>query len=790
MERPRGRLGAVRRILRWTLGAGVLAAGLVAFVLWREITADLPPVDQLLTYQPPVATRIFAEDGTLIGEFYVERRYLVPLEMVPTHVRLAFLAAEDADFYTHPGIDPLGIGRALVANLVAKQVVQGGSTITQQVVKTLLLTPERSFERKAKEMILAFRLETRLSKDDILYLYLNQIYFGAGAYGVEAAARTFFDKGVEELTVAEAALLAGLPQRPSAYDPQRHPRQSNARKAHVLERMRTEHFLSEEQYAAASSEQIAIRPRRLANYMAAPWYVEHVRKLLEDRYGGTAAAQLGLRVHTAVDLQMQRAAEESLREGLRELDRRQGFRGPVRRLGPRKIDTFLAREAATGSPDDPSPRAVVTAVRSAAVEVRTAWEHGAIPASALTWGRSHLAPGSFKAGDVIAVTRAGALPDGTTRFALDQQPQVQGALVAIDPYTGQVKAMAGGYDFARSQFNRVVQARRQPGSAIKPFIYAAAVDHGFTPASIVTDAPISFPGGANGRLWTPRNFGNRYYGAVQLRTALLRSLNTVTVRLVDDIGLDTTREYLQKVGFSRPLPRNLSLALGSAEVSPLELTAAYGVFATLGKRFEPLFITAVTDRDGDPIDFGHTRPRFERAISSATAYVLTNMLEAVVEHGTGQRASAIDRPAAGKTGTTNDMHDAWFVGFTPDLIAGVWVGFDADRSLGEKETGGRAAAPIWASFMKRALEGRPVVDFPVPDGVAFAQVDPRSGLRAVPGGRARLEVFVRGSEPTRYAEAVVKRAPVEDEPEAAVNAADAADTEDTAAPPAAGGDGF
>src|SRR5262249_35795077 len=307
-SRPR-RVGAVRRLFRWTLLAGVLAVGLVTFVLWREITADLPPVDQLLSYQPPVATRIFAEDGTLSGEFYVERRYLVPLEVVPAHVRLAFLAAEDSDFYTHPGIDPIGIARATITNLLAKRVVQGGSTITQQVVKTLLLSSERSMERKAKEMILAFRLETKLTKDDILYLYLNQIYFGAGAYGGEAAARTFFDKSVEELTVAEAGLLAGLPQAPSRYDPQRNPKQAQKRQHYVLERMRDEHFITEEQYQPAVSEPLSFQPRKTASYMAAPWYVEHVRRLLEDRYGGTAAAQLGLRVHTAVDLQMQQQAE-------------------------------------------------------------------------------------------------------------------------------------------------------------------------------------------------------------------------------------------------------------------------------------------------------------------------------------------------------------------------------------------------------------------------------------------------------------------------------------------------
>jgi penicillin-binding protein 1A len=767
-RRPR-RAGALRRILGWTVLAGVLAAGIAGFVLYREISADLPPVDQLLTYQPPEATRVFAEDGTLIGEFYVERRYVIPLSRLPGHVRLAFLAAEDSDFYRHRGDDPSSIGRPFYTNLVKHSVRQGGSTITQQVVKTLLLTPERSYERKAKEMILSLRLETKLTKDDILYLYVNQIYFGAGAYGIAAAARTFFDCDVEDLTIAQAALLAGLPQRPSEYDPQRHPKQANGRKRYVLERMRDEHFITEAEYVDAINEPIVVAPRKTATYLDAPWYTEHVRRLLEERYGGTAAAQLGLRIYTAVDLGMQHAAEEALQHGLQELDRRQGFRGPIRHLEPRKIDSYLAHDATLKSPDAPTRHAVVTAVRPNELQVRTPWERGSIPASALIYGKSRLTPGTFKVGDVIAVTKSSEGLDGAAHFVLDQEPQVQGALVALDPYTGQVKAMVGGYSFNRSVFNRVVQARRQPGSSIKPLIYAAAMDHGFTPASVVLDAPISFPNGSGG-MWTPKNYGGKYYGPTPLRTALTKSLNTVTVRLVDSMGLDYTRQYLNKFGFSKPPPRNMSLALGSAEVTPLEMARAYGVFATLGKRFDPLFITAVTDREGRPIDFGNTRPKFERVMSPETAFIMTSMMESVVQKGTGKKASELDRPAAGKTGTTNDTHDAWFVGFTPDLICGVWVGFDSERSLGAKETGGVAAAPIWLEFMKKALDGRPVLDFPVPDGVSFAQIDPGSGLRAVPGGNAELEVFVRGQEPTQYAAHQSEHAePIDVDPAAATN---------------------
>jgi len=752
MTREARRPGLLRRIVVWTVVAGTLAAGVLGFVVYREVTADLPPVDQILHYKPPVATRIYGDDGTLIGEFYVERRYLVPLEQIPMHVRLAFLAAEDADFYRHRGIDPGGIARALLMNVMRRHVVQGGSTITQQVVKALLLTPERSYERKVKELILALRLETKLSKDDILYLYLNQIYFGGGAYGVAAAAREFFDAPVEDLTIAQAALLAGLPQAPSRYDPQRNPKQAIGRQHYVLTRMREQGFITPEQYQGAVAEELVFARRKPATYLAAPWYVEHVRRLLEERYGGTAPYQLGLQVYTAVDVAQQRAAEEALRAGLRELDARQGFRGPVRHVDPKKVDGFLAREAATKPLDAGRARGVVLDVRPQGLTIRTAWERGTLPAAALTWGTRHLAPTGFKPGDVIAVTVTEEQVGGAARFALDQEPQVEGALVAMDPYTGQVKAMVGGYDFRQSQFNRAVQARRQPGSSFKPLIYAAAMEHGFTPASIVLDAPISVPNG-NQPAWTPHNFEDKYYGPTPLRYALARSLNTVTVRLVESMGIKTVLDTLPRFGLQGPLPRNLSIALGSAEVTPLEMVRAYGVFATLGKRFEPIFITRVTDLDGNPLEFGGTRPRFERVMDPATAYIITSMLQTVVQRGTGRKASELGRPVAGKTGTTNDTHDAWFIGFTPDFLAGVWVGFDSERSLGKQETGGHAAAPIWTEFMKKAVADRPVVDFPVPEGISFAQVDRATGLRAVSGSDAELEVFVKGTEPKESAPA-------------------------------------
>jgi penicillin-binding protein 1A len=548
--------------------------------------------------------------------------------------------------------------------------------------------------------------------------------------------------------VAQAALLAGLPQRPSQYDPQRHLERALARQHYVLERMAKERFISPAELRQALQEEIHIGPRRPQSYLGAPWYVEHVRRLLEERYGGTYAAQLGLRVYTAVNLPMQEAADDAVRMGLHQFDERHGFRGPAQRLAPDAIDAYLAREAVR--PNAASRHGVVTKVEAGGLLLRTTAGDGAIAASGLRFGGQTIPTSRFAPGDVLTVVPDGTTPAGLPRFALSQDPAAQAGLVAFDPYTGEVKALVGGYEFGTSHFNRAVQAKRQPGSAFKPLLYAAAFEEGYTPASVVLDAPIELPGG-NGKIWRPKNYNGRYYGPVPLRQALSRSLNTVSVRLVDDLGPDYVRRYLERFGFAGEFPRNLSIALGSAEVTLLELTRAYGVFATLGKRFDPIFITRVTDDRGQPIDFADTKPHFERVVSPALAYVVTNMLETVISQGTGKAALALGRPLAGKTGTTNESRDAWFIGYSPDLLAGAWIGYDSHESLGAKETGARAALPTWMEFMRRALEGRPPVDFPVPPGVTYASVDPASGLRAVPGGPSIREVFVAGSEPHEYA---------------------------------------
>jgi penicillin-binding protein 1A len=658
---------ALLRVLAASAVAIVALGSLAAIAIWRELTQDLPAAAELLDYRPPTATRVLASDGTPIGEFYVERRYLVPIAQVPEQVRLAFLAAEDAEFYRHPGIDMAAIARAMIANVRRGEITQGASTITQQVVKQLLLSPERSIERKSKELILALELESKLTKDEIFYLYLNHIYFGAGTYGISAASHSFFDVEPGGLSLAQAALLAGLPQAPSRYDPVRHPEAARRRQRYVLDRMLAAGFVTPAEHARARDEPLALSSHPKVSYDAAPWYVQHVRTLLEQEYG-SAFATLGLQVHTAVDLKLQAAAEDAVREGVRTIERRLGTPRPVR-----------------------------------------------------------VAP------DQIA----------------EPEPHLEGALIAIDPESGEVKALVGGVDFRRSQFNRAVQAKRQPGSAFKPLLYAAALEHGYTATTIVEDAPISLPDGHGGD-WTPRNFDDKYMGRVPLRTALAKSLNSVSVRIALHVGIDTFRDHLRIFGFPTEFPRNISLALGSSEVTLLDLTRAYAVFATLGRRFDPVVVTSVTDSNGFPSEFRGSHPRFERVMNPGTAYVVSDMMRGVVESGTAREAKKLGRPAAGKTGTTNDSMDAWFIGFTPDLVVGVWVGFDAERSLGSY-TGGRAAAPIWTAFMSRALEGRPVRDFATPDDVTIVRVDAATGLLAVPGRASQMQPFVTGTEPTRSA---------------------------------------
>jgi len=757
-SRPRPAAGVgrtLRNLLLFLLVMLLLSGAAALGLVYWELTTTLPPVQKLAQYHPPVATQVLADDGTVVGEFYFERRYLLSIQQIPAVVRSAFIAAEDDAFYEHGGINPFSIVRALVNDLVAGGKIQGGSTITQQVVKSLLLTPRKSYERKLKEMVLAMRLERQLSKDEILGLYLNHIYLGSGAYGVAAAAQEYFGKRVEELTLAEAALLAGLPQAPSRYSPFNHWPRAKARQRYVLQRMAEVHFITPVQAAAAAREPLALASRK-GSYIAAPYYVEHVRRLLEEKYGETALYALGLQVQTALNLRMQAAAEAALREGLNELAAREHYVGTVRHLAPADKEIFLRsqRETMAGHAlqRGQTYEAVVTGSGRGVVRMQLGPFHGTLRSSN---ARDGARAEAYRSGDVVRVRLAESTgSDGTYEFVRDEEPPLQGAFIALEPGTGAVKALIGGYDFDSSQFNRAVQGARQPGSAFKPLIYAAALDRDFTPASIIVDEPISFQD--HNAIWMPHNYEEKYFGPTTLREALTFSRNVVTVKLATRVGLKPLVKYIRHLGIRSPLAPNLSLALGSSEVSLVDLATAYAIFANQGQRVEPRFIIRVTDSQGNVID--ENVPRREQVISPETAYLITSMLQSVIDHGTGRKAKALGRPAAGKTGTTNDIDDAWFIGYTPQLLAGLWMGFDEKRTLGKGETGGRVAAPIWERFMERALEDAPILDFPVPAGIAFAWINPHTGQRVSPGSGGLLECFRRGTEPPVTASAQAIRA--------------------------------
>ncbi len=738
-----GRRRAFRRIVLGLLLLGVLAAGAAAsvgYLLYTELDATLPALEGVVDYKPPVATQILATDGTIIGEFFNEKRYLVAYDRIPIHVRQAFIAAEDQSFYKHPGVDPIGITRAFINNLAAGgRKVQGGSTITQQVVKSLLLSPKKSYERKIKEIILSLRLEEQLSKDEILALYLNHIYLGSGAHGIVAAAREYFGKNPEELTLPEAALLAGLPQAPSRYSPFRRWPRAKARQRYVLRRMYDSGFITAEERDAALARPLALATRK-GSFRAAPHFVEHVRRIIEEKYGPNVY-DLGLRVHTTVDVRLQESAEAAVRKGLEALSKRhKQYRDSYRWMDAeersiyRKHQDRILRNHRFEA--DHPYEAIVTKVSPDRIDIDVGPIDGVLVLPE-DGAATKLATNDF------LLVRLSEDDDESEprRFEIDPSPPVEGALVAIDPHTGYVRALVGGYEFERSQFNRATQAKRQPGSSFKPFVFAAALDANFTPASIILDEPIVY--NDHGRQWIPQNFEKKHYGLTSLREALTHSRNVVSVKLADQMGIGYLVKYLQRFGFSGPLQRNLSLALGSAEVTPMELTRAYTAFANDGQVAEPIYITKITDHRGEVLETHETE--VSEIIPATTAYMVTSMLQDVVRRGTGRGVRGLNQPTAGKTGTTNDLHDGWFTGFTPQMLTVVWVGFDNKRSI--RETGGRVAAPIWKEFMTEAVRGIPRAEFVVPEGLKCVHIDRTTGVRAAAGEEAMLECFRAGSEP-------------------------------------------
>jgi len=798
-------------------GLGLAAAAGAAFLLYQAIVRDLPDLQRLDDYRPPLASTVYARDGRPIGEFFDERRRLVRLDEIPRHVILAFVAGEDDSFFQHSGVDIRSIVRAAWVNFTRGDIEQGASTITQQLVKSMLLTPERSYDRKLKEMILARRIEQHLDKDEILSLYLNQIYFGSGAWGIGEAARTYFGKTVGELTVGEGALLAGLPKAPSRFSPNVNPGRAEERRRYVLGRMRELGHLDEAAWRDAVEHPPAITgPPGRQDAATAAWFNEEVRRTLFERLGGDTVLREGLRVETTLDLPLQGAAERALRSGLVALDEREGWKGPLRhasdvageaaRLGrENRLEAAGAAALAPGA----ALLGVVTQVDDGAGRARVALAPGVVGEVALDdvkWARRRnfereSVPRTkisqvFAVGDVARFQRRLADPPaadakpadsaapakpgagGPLRLALDQTPDVEGALFALDVDGREVVALVGGYDYARSQFDRAVQARRQPGSAFKPFIYAAAIQRGYTAVTTVYDTQVVYTDPTTGEVWKPANYDHKFRGPIPMREALARSLNNAAVRILLDVGIPPVIDIVRRCGIRSPIAPYPSLALGTSPVTLLELTNAYTVFASGGQRVDPVFIRRVVGRDGKVLlenvrlvsppaagpehggavksaarqPFAEPDPAAAttQTLDPAHAFLVADLLRAPIEHpgGTSVKARALGRPAAGKTGTTNDQGDAWFVGFTPDFAAGVWVGFDVRQVLGAKETGGRAALPIWIEFMKAAHEGRPVRDFPVPEGVSYARIDPSTGKLAGEQGGGNFQAFLSGSEPT------------------------------------------
>jgi penicillin-binding protein 1A len=754
---------SILRIFFWFGFVGLFAGAAFLVGLFFYLSEDLPSIQTLDDYRPPVITSIYSDDGRKIAEFFKERRIVAPLSAIPDSVKKAFVAAEDSRFYFHRGVDFLGIARAFFRNIEAGTIVQGGSTITQQVTKSFLLTPERKYTRKIKEAILAYRIEKRFSKDEILYLYLNQIYLGGGAYGVAAAAENYFNKPVGNLTLAESAILAGLPQAPSRYSPFRYPDRAKQRQLYVLSRMVEQGDITQAQADAAGKEPLTYQPPTNLYLETVPYYSEYIRQYVENKYGQEALYTGGLQIYSAVNIEMQEAAGKEIEQGLRDLDKRQGYRGPVSHLAKEQFDDFL-KEGGSVFKEGEIRKGLVEAVdnHSGTVSVRVGEEQGKINLEDMKWARKpnpnvseNSAPirrvgDALKIGDVILVKKtADKDKDSVRMYQLEQTPQVQGALVCIDAPTGQVKAMVGGRDFKENQFNRAVQSKRQPGSAFKPIIYAAALDKGYTPATIIIDSPVVYRDASRNFTWKPKNYERTFNGPTPLRTALTKSLNLITIKILEDIGVDYAIGYARKLGITSEIERNLSIALGSSGVSLLELTQAYSVFDNLGYYHPPIFITRILDRNGREIESAASMK--EKVLDAGTAYIMTSMLESVVKEGTGQRVQALGRPVAGKTGTTNDLYDAWFIGYTPEYVTGAWVGFDDESSLGRGETGAKAASPIWLGFMKRILEDKPIQGFQVPSGVVFTKIDEDTGL--LPNAHSTnvvYECFKEGTAPTEY----------------------------------------
>jgi len=869
----------------------LVVAGITGFAILAKFNSDLPQMIGLADYKPLLVSEVFDRNGKKVGEFFRQKRLLTPFEKVPKHVVQAFIAAEDDTFYEHGGVNYFAMFRAFLANLRSGRKSQGGSTITQQVARSLLLTSEKTYGRKIREVLLAQKMEHALSKQDILYLYLNQIYLGQGAHGVGTAAQVYFRKDISELTVPEAAILAGLPQAPSRYSPISNPSSAKERQRYVIHRMSEVGFISKDDAKKYVNEPVKLFVTQNFQELA-PSYLETLRQLLVAEIGEEQVLDKGIKIHTGLDLDKQIKAQKEVQSGLRSLDKRQGYRGVVKNITDSRAVAEFLLETRNKLMDDASPErilkpdgtfeprgplnitgknekgellpilpnyiptgtlteGVVTKVDDTAglVYVRFAECRGLIDLETMVWARkpdpsltTDSAPvkkpsAVLKVGDVIQVRvtapvfkegerltkmlaeekkkkagRAGAkieLPDFRwySGLELEQEPLVEGALFSIDQKTQDVLALVGGYDFNRSKFNRVLQGVRQTGSSFKAFVYLAALDKGYTPATPIIDAPIVFeeqvdegqdaPAGKAGgknkkaepetKVWRPKNHGNKFGGEILFRNALIRSLNVPAVKVIEKVGVDWSATYARRLGIFSPLNMDFTLTLGSSSVTLYEMTRAFGVIGRLGQRLSPVMVRKVMDHEGNEIaqnltldlrfktesarieeEFEQRRQKYlespepppnepplffadkNQLVKPQTAYVLTTILQGVIEEagGTGGAARAIGRPAAGKTGTTSGYYDAWFIGYTPDIATGVWVGFDDEKTLGRAEVGGKSALPIWLEYMKTAHEGLPPRGFPVPDGVVFANIDNETGRLVTSASKSVVrQAFTDGTEP-------------------------------------------
>ncbi len=793
--RPKKRFSFIRFFILLFVGLGLFGGALGAWG-YKQFERDLPDRwSELTDYKPARASRVFSSEGELIGEFFLQKRIVTPYEKIPRHVKLAFVAAEDNRFFDHGGIDPLGIMRAAFANVKAGRVVQGGSTITQQVAKLMLVGNERNLFRKIREAILSRKIEQRLTKEQILGIYLNHVYLGHGAYGVEAASEIYFGKAVQDLSIAEAAMLGGLPKAPTEDSPFSAFKRARDRQRYVLGQLEENHFISAVEHHDAEREPVAIISKDIPlNHVAAPYFVEHVRRIVQARYSGRDLYDRGLRIHTTLVMTQQRAAEAAVQRGLEDVDRRFGFRGAVGHLDAADRARFLESMPwpYTGQAIKPGELGGGD-LRVGAVVLNKPY----LALYEKVGKKSFVRLGGLRVvlderdadrierwkerranklgdGDLVPVRVVRQIiPGKETRedrkakrapaetvvevAQLAQRPEVQAALVAVDPATGHLTAMVGGYDYNLSQFNRATQAKRQAGSSIKPYIYAAALEHGYTEVTIVPDAPISIP--TAGGMWSPHNYKQEYLGPITLRTALQKSINTVSVRLVAGIGVDKIIEEIRKFGITAAIVRHPSIALGTPEVTLLEHTYGYATFPAGGMEVRTVLIDKILDADGNVIEAAPNPkaptgpPR--RRIPADVAYVMVDMMKNVVEKGTGQKAKELGRPAGGKTGTSNEFRDNWFMAYTRDLVCGVWVGRDDFKPIGIEATGGTTAAPIWTDFMKAGhpvTPGNPATrDFEIPPSVYLVRVQPERGVPAKPGTPgAVLLPFRRGSLPADF----------------------------------------